>query len=122
MDKKRWGIEDEPNWERFFKKRDVTHPVINSWDELGETDKEMLLYVKNVITSYIGECIVCLGGSRIKGYWNEDSDYDIKIYKLPEIEQLRSITSYPWKHKLDISFCSSEHYGIDRCIEIKTNN
>jgi hypothetical protein len=61
---------------------------------------------------------VGFGGSRIKGYWNDDSDYDVKVNKLPDSEQKAKIASHPWKCKVDISFCSPEHYEKENVIEI----
>ena len=116
--KKRWGIADEPNWQRFFRKREVTHPIITTWDEFSEVDKEILLEVKKVMVSFLGDCKVGVHGSRIKGYWHEDSDYDIKVFKIPNEETKAKIVNHIWKYRIDLAYLGIENYGLELVIEI----
>lgn len=59
----------------------VIHPIITKWEDFTEEDKTILQNIKSIIVSRTGECNVYVYGSRVKGNWDENSDYDIRVEK-----------------------------------------
>ena len=114
----RWTRETCPFPIPEFKKAVITHPIIESYDELPEDQKTIISNTKNVIVSYIGECRMQLFGSRIKGYWTEDSDYDIVIYKVPNTETIDLLKKYGYEHGIDLCFTDRDQHITDKTIEI----
>jgi predicted nucleotidyltransferase len=100
----RWTKENCPYPILEFKKKIVSHPIINKWDDFTDKDKYILQNIKNIIVSNIGDCRVSIFGSRIKGYWTEDSDYDIMIHKAISQEVLKDIKSIDYGVVVDIGF------------------
>lgn len=81
------------------------HPVITKFEEFSENDKIILLEIKYIVTSYLGECKVYVFGSRIKGNWNEESDYDIAIVSDKQDVNLRNrIRNHIYSVEVDIMF------------------
>lgn len=108
--KKRWGIEDEPNWERLVRKRPITHPIITCWEDVREEDKVLLLNTKKIIISELGDCIVGFRGSRIKGNWIEESDYDLITSRIPTEDVRQRISRYNYEAPIDIMFLDHATY------------
>jgi predicted nucleotidyltransferase len=76
----------------------VIHPIINTWDDLSEDQKVILINIKNAISLFITDFKLILFGSRIKGNWTEDSDWDIIVLKDVDKETKDKIV----KHKYDV--------------------
>jgi predicted nucleotidyltransferase len=81
----------------------VVHPIIYQWDDLPEDQKEELQTIKNTIISIIGECQISLYGSIVKGYWDEDSDYDLTIHKGMSKETLGILRSQSYPRSVGIN-------------------
>jgi predicted nucleotidyltransferase len=116
--KKRWGIKDEPNGERFIRNRPITKPIITCWDEFREEDKILLHKIKTVIQEEIGDCNIGLFGSRIKGYWRDESDYDIIVNKSIDDETNKKLREYNYGVLINISFFDNDMYMSQIKVEI----
>lgn len=116
--KKRWGIEDEPNWEKFIRERPITKPIIKCWDEFSEEDKTILLNIKSIIQKEIGDCKIGIYGSRIKGYWIDESDYDIMVNKEVDEETSKKLKNHNFSVLVNISFYNDDLYSLQNKIEI----
>lgn len=81
----------------------VIHPIIYKWDDLPEDQKEELEIVKKIVYSIIGECEISLFGSIVKGYWDEESDYDLVIHKEVAKELLTELKKQNYPRKVDIN-------------------
>jgi predicted nucleotidyltransferase len=106
--KKRWGVFDEPNGERFIKKREVTKSIINGWDDFNESEKKILLNIKTLIQEILKDSEVALYGSRVKGYWIENSDYDIMVFGISSKEEQEIIRKIKFDFKVDFLFLQTE--------------
>ena len=96
----------------------IIHPIINKWDDFSEEDKIILSNIKKIISSDIGDCKVSIFGSRIKGYWDDKSDYDIIIHKTLSQEILYKLKNINYGVKVDINFYPDELFPIGSYIEI----
>jgi hypothetical protein len=67
------------------KKKSSNKPLIKDWEDFSEEEKEILSEIKYELTRYLGEYPLYLYGSRVKGTWTEESDYDIIIEKVKQI-------------------------------------
>jgi predicted nucleotidyltransferase len=74
---------------------------------LSSDDREIFLKLKNEI----GVPYVVAWGSRVLGYWAEDSDYDVRIPKFLNDEMRKKITSL--EHLLGVKFDISIGNGHD---------
>jgi len=81
----------------------VIHPIIYKWDDLPEDQKEELETIKKIVYSIIGECVISLFGSIVKGYWDEDSDYDLVIHKELPRELILELKKQAYPRKVDIN-------------------
>lgn len=115
----RWTKENCPYPIPEFKKKIISHPIINKWDDFTDKDKYILQNIKNIIVSNIGDCRVSIFGSRIKGYWTEVSDYDIIIHRTISQEILKDIRSIDYGVMADISFCPDDIIPSVVSIDIK---
>ncbi len=84
----------------------VIHPIINKWDDLPKDQKKELRKIKKIIFSIIGECEISLFGSIVKGYWDEESDYDLTIHKTFSREVVDELKKQPYPRKVDINIDS----------------
>jgi predicted nucleotidyltransferase len=98
------------------------HPKITKWEDFTEEDKTILSSIKNIITSYIGECKVTVFGSKIKGDWHENSDYDIAIYNTLDQETKIKLIKHEYGIKVDFKFISSSYPENIRFKEITIQN
>jgi predicted nucleotidyltransferase len=89
----------------------VIHPIIYKWDDLPEDQKEELETIKKVVYSIIGRCEISLFGSIVKGYWDEESDYDLTIHKDLSREILSELKKQSYPRKVDISCTSNTFQG-----------
>lgn len=113
MDSRRWTYEECKHLLPVskFRNREV-HSPITKWEELQESEKEMLLEVKEIITSFIGECTILLFGSRIKGRWHDESDWDIfVITDINDKELYSKLKTYSYKSKIDMQFVNKSKMG-----------
>ena len=80
----------------------IIHPIINKWEDFTEEDKTILQNIKSIIVDHIGECKVYVHGSRVKGNWDENSDYDIVINKGILFDSLLKVRSLEFPVKTDV--------------------
>lgn len=81
------------------------HPVITKWEEFSEGDKVILLGIKNIITSYLDKCKVYVFGSRIKGNWDNESDWDIAIVSdIQDFNLKNRIRNHNYYVEVDVMF------------------
>jgi predicted nucleotidyltransferase len=91
--------------------KSVIHPIIYKWDDLPEDQKEELETIKKIIFSIIGECEITLFGSIVKGYWDDDSDYDLVVHKEVSKEIINEIRNQKYPRKVDITFNIKKSIG-----------
>ena len=109
MKPNRWPYLDNPLGFKLPEPKPVIHPIIEKWDDLPEDQKEVLKRVKTVILAVLGPCQISLFGSRVKGYWTEESDYDIRVHKMP-LDVLKDvIRKSDYGAKIQISFQNTEY-------------
>lgn len=89
-------------------KKPVVHPIINQWDDFTEDDKTILQDIKNTIISNIGDCQVKVFGSRIKGNWTEESDYDIVVFGKISGENRKKLLTATYNVPVDIKFFAGD--------------
>ncbi len=99
------------------KRRIQTHPVIDSYDQIeGEQKREI-----EKIIRFIGDICpgskVYLFGSRVKGTWIEESDYDLIVDIDPNSKGAEIIRNKKFNVKTDFWF-SKEPKGLEY-IQIK---
>jgi len=104
MEKKRWSLLNNPFGFELPKRPPIIHPIINKWDDFSDEDKVILSNIKRIIVDNIGDCRMSIFGSRVKGYWTEESDYDVIVFKEISDEQLKVIKSINYGVRVDISF------------------
>ena len=105
MTKIRYPYMNNPFGFKLPEPKPQIHPVINKWDEFLEDDKVILLKIKDIITSYLGDCKVYVFGSRIKGNWDKGSDYDIAIVSTEvDITLKNKIRNHNYTVEVDIMF------------------
>lgn len=118
MKKKRWPLLNNPFGFELPKLNPVIHPIVNSWDDFSEEDKAILSNIKRIIVENIGDCTISIFGSRIKGNWTEDSDYDLVIHKTLSQETLNKIRSIDYGVRTDIAYYPDELPPIESYVEI----
>jgi predicted nucleotidyltransferase len=84
----------------------VVHPIIYKWDDLPEDQKEELETIKKVVYSIIGQCDISLFGSIVKGYWDEESDYDLLVHKQVSKELISELRKQTYPRKVDLNISS----------------
>jgi len=104
MNKKRWPLLNNPFGIELPKPKPIIHPVINKWEDFTEEDKTILQNIKKIITLYIGDCRMGVYGSRIKGNWNEKSDYDIGVFTYPDESIQEKLRKYNYGVRVDLVF------------------
>lgn len=93
----------------------VIYPIIEKWEDFSEKDKKILSEIKRIILSYIGKCEVCVFGSRIKGNWDDESDYDIMVIStINNYNLINQVMNHKYDVEIDIVFSSK----FLNCIEI----
>lgn len=116
--KKRWTIETFPYPYERPKYKEVIHPIPTTYDDLPEDQKVVVTHIKNIIISHMGECKMQLFGSRIKGTWNDESDYDIIVSTTPSKEIVNILRKYDYGVPVDIMFATVKNYISNKNIEI----
>jgi len=86
----------------------IIHPIVYNWDDFLDNQKQELQTIKSIIVSIIGECTLSLFGSMVKGYWDDDSDYDLVIHKDITKEQLGQLKSQTYPRKVDINYTTRD--------------
>jgi predicted nucleotidyltransferase len=105
MYSKRWPYLENPFGFKMPDPPVVTKPLVATWEDLPDDQKEVVLGIRKVIQSFLGDCSITLFGSRLKGYWTDESDYDIIInVKEPDEETKKKILSYDYGVKVDLFF------------------
>ncbi len=67
--------------------------------------KKTLSDLKRIIVSYIGECNVSVFGSRVKGNWDEESDWDLMIFSdVEDKELIMKVRKHHYDVEVDINF------------------
>jgi predicted nucleotidyltransferase len=101
----RYPYNNNPFGFKLPEQKPFIHPVIKKWDDFSEEDKKTLSEIKRIIVSYIGECRVVVFGSRIKGNWDEESDWDlIVITDVKNSDLLLKVRNHTYKVETDIKF------------------
>lgn len=105
--KERYPYINNPYEFKLPEPKPIVHPVIHKWDDFPEEDKVIFKSIKDRIVSEIGDCRITAYGSKVNGNWDEDSDYDVIVYKDVDIATKMKF----WKHglnglKADIQFVS----------------
>lgn len=118
MKKERYPYINNPYGFKLPEPNPIIHPVIKKWDDFTESDKSIFLEIKNKIVSVIGEFKVSVFGSRIRGNWTDDSDYDVLINKELSIEELDELIKINHEVKVDSSYCSYDTIAPFFSIEI----
>jgi predicted nucleotidyltransferase len=106
MKKERYPYINNPYGFKLPEQNPIIHPVVKKWDDFTESDKLIFLEIKNKIISVIGDFKVSVFGSRIRGNWTDDSDYDVLINKELSIEELDKLREINHEVKVDASYCS----------------
>jgi predicted nucleotidyltransferase len=101
------------------KKNPINKSLIKDWEDLSIEDKEILSEIKNELTRYLGEYPLYLYGSRVKGNWTEDSDYDIIIEKELSIEEFENIKKLRYPVKVDFKAYEKVKESIKEVVLIK---
>jgi predicted nucleotidyltransferase len=118
MNKERHPYIGNPYGFKLPEPNPIIHPVINEWDDFTESDKSILLEVKRKIISTIGEFKVSVFGSRIKGNWTDESDYDILINKKLSVKELGILKEIDHEVKVDILYYEHDSEHLFFSIEI----
>ena len=118
MKEERYPYINNPYGYKLPDRKHIIHPIITKWNDFTEEDKNILQNIKKVITSYIEEdCKIFVYGSRIKGTWDENSDYDIAINYSPSFEIQKQLIKYDYGVKVDLSFRGDMYNKSDVEIE-----
>ena len=87
------------------KQKPFLHKKIKNFYDFSEYSILFLLTIKKEIEGVIGNCRVLVFGSRIKGNWDENSDWDIMVYSNPITEKTKTILKNKMSlKKVDVSF------------------
>ena len=108
MKKERYPYINNPYGFKLPEPNPIIHPVIKKWDDFPESDKLIFLGIKNKITSVIGEFKVSAFGSKVRGNWTDESDYDVLINKELSTEELIALNEIDYQIKADLSYCAYE--------------
>jgi hypothetical protein len=103
-------------------RREIIHPIIKEWEDFSEDEKQILKNIKKSIEEvFQKEVFVCLFGSRIKGYWRENSDYDVCINENLTEDLKQQIRDKNPNIKIDL-FCFFNYEKAQQsCIKIISN-
>lgn len=105
---KRWSAFNNPFGFVPRTPKPIVHPVIKTFEEFNDKQKQDLLNIKEVIISKLGECNVYAYGSQVNGNWDEESDYDIIINNSPSEQDKIDLRKYNYGFEVDIKFTSFE--------------
>ena len=110
MIKKVYKAIDNPLGFVMLKSKPKIHDVVTTFDEFNDNQKRKLLYFKDVIISKIGDCEMAIFGSQIKGNWDETSDFDIAVFKVPSKEDAKYLNEFDYGFKVDMFFIEGDKY------------
>lgn len=99
------------------KRRSQLHPIINSYDQIEEKQKNEIEKITCFIEDVCPGSKIYLFGSRVKGTWIEESDYDLIVDIDPNSEGAEIIRNKKFNVKTDFWF-SKEPKGLEY-IQIK---
>jgi predicted nucleotidyltransferase len=99
---KRYPYINNPLGFKLPEVKPVIHPIIEKWEDFTENDKTILQNIKSIIIGLAGEYKVYIHGSRVKGNWDENSDYDIIIEKKLSSDLVLDIRKLEYPVKVDI--------------------
>lgn len=103
----------------MIKRREVIHPIITKWEEFSEKDKEILLKIKSLVEELLGkEVCMCVFGSRIKGTWTNDSDYDVSVEEKMTQEIVKQVREKISEVKIDLFSYINPKSFYENCIKI----
>jgi predicted nucleotidyltransferase len=99
---KRYPYVNNPLGFKLPEVKPVIHPIIEKWEDFTENDKIILQNIKSIIIGLAGQHNIYVYGSRVKGNWDEDSDYDIIIEKKLSYDLILDICKLEYPVKVDI--------------------
>jgi len=100
-------------------KKPTNKPLIKHWEDFSNEDKEILSEIKNELTRYLGDYPLYLYGSRVKGNWTKDSDYDIIIEKDLSTEELENIKKLRYPVIVDLKAYEKVKESVKEAVLIK---
>lgn len=100
-------------------KKSTNKPLIKDWEDFSNEDKEILSEIKNELVRYLGDYPLYLYGSRVKGNWTEESDYDIIIEKQLSEEELETIKKLRYPVTVDFKAYEKVKESVKEAVLIK---
>lgn len=102
---KRYPYVNNPFGFKLPEQKPFIHPIIKKWEDFSDDAKKTLSELKRIIVSYVGECNVSVFGSRVKGNWDEESDWDLMILSdIENRELMLKVKKHPYDVEVDINF------------------
>ena len=102
---KRYPYVNNPFGFKLPEQKPFIHPIIEKWEDFSDEDKKTLSEIKRIIISYVGECNVFVFGSRVKGNWDEESDWDLVIFSETKDNELKlKVKNHPYDVEVDTNF------------------
>ena len=101
------------------KERPVMYPKIKCWEQFSEEDKKIMQSIKKMVEEQLGSCAMYLYGSRVKGNWEESSDYDIIIEKKLPLESILKIEKLNYPLKKDFKYYEKVKEFVKEAVLIK---
>lgn len=102
---KRYPYVNNPFGFKLPEQKPFIHPIIEKWEDFSDEDKKTLSEIKRIIISYVGECNVFVFGSRVKGNWDEESDWDLVIFSEIKDNELKlKVKNHPYDVEVDTNF------------------
>ena len=102
---KRYPYVNNPFGFKLPEQKPFIHPIIEKWEDFSDEDKKTLSEIKIIIISYVGECNVFVFGSRVKGNWDEESDWDLVIFSETKDNELKlKVKNHPYDVEVDTNF------------------
>jgi len=86
--------------------------TLNNFKELPQEKQENFILIKLFLENYFKSKLDCyIWGSFNHGYWDEESDYDIIIYRTCDCIELDTIISKELHLKININ-CTDNKIGV----------
>lgn len=105
MINKRYPYVNNPFGFKLPEQKPFIHPIIEKWEDFSDDAKKTLSELKRIIVSYVGECNVSVFGSRVKGNWDEESDWDLMVLSdIENRELMMKVKKHPYEVEVDINF------------------
>jgi hypothetical protein len=120
MEKNRYPYLNNPFGFVLPQPKEKTHPTIYKFEELEDDDKKNLNNIKSQLYLKLEkEVSLFLFGSKVKGNWDKDSDYDIYVECVPSLELHSEIKKMNFGVKVDIFFSDKIKEIPGQIIQIK---